>query len=46
MTCEIDLLPGLRPVLTIVGGRAAFDPEGIFASRPALSAATSGRSLR
>jgi predicted amidohydrolase YtcJ len=36
MTCDIDQLPALKPVLTIVGGRAAFDPEGIFASKPAF----------
>jgi predicted amidohydrolase YtcJ len=40
MTCEIDQLPDLKPVITMVGGRAVFDPEGMFASTPAMSAGT------
>jgi predicted amidohydrolase YtcJ len=39
LTCEINALPELKPVMTIVGGRAVFDPEGIFASTPTMSAA-------
>jgi len=37
ITCEIDRLPELKPVMTIVGGRAAFDPEAMFASKAAMS---------
>jgi predicted amidohydrolase YtcJ len=37
MTCEIDQLPELKPVITMVGGRVVFDPEGQFASKPAMS---------
>ena len=29
---DVDVLPDLKPVLTCVGGRAAFDPEGLLAS--------------
>jgi predicted amidohydrolase YtcJ len=38
MTCKIDDLPELKPVITMVGGRAVYDPEGLFASRPAIGA--------
>jgi predicted amidohydrolase YtcJ len=39
MTCEIDQLPDLKPAITIVGGRAVFDPDGMFAAKPAMSGA-------
>jgi predicted amidohydrolase YtcJ len=29
MTCPVDELLRLRPVLTMVGGRAVYDPEGV-----------------
>jgi hypothetical protein len=29
--CPIDELPSLKPVLTMVGGRPAHDPEGLAA---------------
>jgi predicted amidohydrolase YtcJ len=31
ITCPVDQLLGLRPVFTLVGGRAVYDPESIFA---------------
>jgi predicted amidohydrolase YtcJ len=31
MTCLVDELPGLRPVFTLVGGRAMHDPAGLLA---------------
>jgi len=40
MTCEIDQLPELKPVITIVGGRAVFDADGVFASQPAMTVGT------
>jgi predicted amidohydrolase YtcJ len=40
MTCAIDELPELKPVITLVGGHAVYDPEGMFASKPAISAGT------
>jgi predicted amidohydrolase YtcJ len=40
MTCEIDELPELKPVITMVGGRAVYDPQGMFGSKPAMSAGT------
>jgi predicted amidohydrolase YtcJ len=45
MTCDLDQLPELKPVITIVGGRAVFDPEGLFASldRPGPSPAARQR---
>lgn len=30
LTCPIDDLPSLRPVFTMVGGQAVYDPEHIF----------------
>ncbi len=30
MTCPVDELPHLRPVLTMVGGRVVYDPEGMM----------------
>ena len=32
LTCPVDQLRELEPVLTIVGGRAVFDPEGILSA--------------
>jgi len=29
ITCPVDALPDLRPVLTMVGGRVVYDPEGV-----------------
>ena len=31
--CPIDELPSLKPVLTLVGGRATHDPEGLVATQ-------------
>jgi hypothetical protein len=31
MTCAIGRLPDLKPAVTIVGGRAVHDPDGLFA---------------
>jgi len=33
LTCPVDDLLTLRPSLTVVGGRAAFDPEGLLGER-------------
>ncbi len=33
LTCPIDELVELRPVWTMVGGRAVFDPEGLISGR-------------
>lgn len=30
ITCPIDDLPSLRPVFTLVGGRAVYDPEALI----------------
>jgi predicted amidohydrolase YtcJ len=30
LTCPIDDLPHLRPVFTMVGGRAVYDPEEVL----------------
>ena len=30
ITCPVDQLLGLRPVFTLVGGRAVYDPEALF----------------
>jgi predicted amidohydrolase YtcJ len=30
ITCPVDQLLGLRPVFTLVGGRAVYDPEEMF----------------
>lgn len=30
ITCPVDQLLGLRPVFTLVGGRAVYDPESLF----------------
>jgi predicted amidohydrolase YtcJ len=40
MTCEIDELKELNPVITMVGGRAVLDADGLFASRAATTAGT------
>lgn len=32
MTCPVDDLGDLKPEFTIIGGRAVFDPHGIFSS--------------
>jgi predicted amidohydrolase YtcJ len=37
MTCEIDKLPELKPVITMVGGRAVFDADGLFASKASMT---------
>ena len=34
-TADIDELPSLEPVLTVVGGRATHDPTGLLAGEPA-----------
>ncbi len=33
VTCPVDELPQLRPVFTVVGGRAVYDPDGALQSR-------------
>src|SRR5215469_3790903 len=33
ITCPVDQLLGLRPVFTMVGGRAVYDPEAMFSER-------------
>jgi predicted amidohydrolase YtcJ len=33
ITCQIDELPTLRPIFTMVGGRAVFDPESMLSKR-------------
>jgi predicted amidohydrolase YtcJ len=33
ITCPVDQLLGLRPVFTMVGGRAVYDPESMFSER-------------
>ena len=30
LTCDLDDLPNLSPVLTMVGGRGSYDPEGLL----------------
>ena len=30
ITCPVDDLPSLRPVLTVVGGRAVYDPDALY----------------
>jgi hypothetical protein len=31
MTCAVERLQGLKPVVTIVGGRPVHDPDGLCA---------------
>jgi predicted amidohydrolase YtcJ len=33
ITCPVDQLLGLRPIFTIVGGRAIYDPESMFSEQ-------------
>ena len=33
ITCPVDQLLGLRPVFTMVGGRAVYDPESMFSEK-------------
>ena len=33
ITCPVEQLLGLRPVFTLVGGRAVYDPESMFSKR-------------
>jgi predicted amidohydrolase YtcJ len=33
ITCPVDQLLGLRPVFTMVGGRAVYDPESMFSKQ-------------
>jgi predicted amidohydrolase YtcJ len=33
LTCSVDDLPGLKPALTMVGGSAVYDPEGVAANQ-------------
>jgi predicted amidohydrolase YtcJ len=40
MTCEIDELKELKPVITMVGGRAVFDADGLFATKATMAAVT------
>ncbi|HEX6554241.1 MAG TPA: amidohydrolase [Ktedonobacteraceae bacterium] len=35
ITCPVDQLLGLRPVFTMVGGRAVYDPETVLDKNPA-----------
>jgi len=36
MTCDVDRLADLKPVITIVDGQAVFDSEGLFTTRAAI----------
>jgi hypothetical protein len=40
LTVDIDQLPALEPVLTVVGGRATHDPAGRLGSDPSVERAT------
>jgi len=33
LTCDLERLPELKPVVTVVGGRPVFDPEGLIPRR-------------
>jgi predicted amidohydrolase YtcJ len=42
LTCPIDLLSGLQPVLTVIGGQPFHDADGLITARDAPSPARTG----